>query len=409
MTTFVRALARVRALTLVGVATMAGAAIIGHAGTVQASGLQTVLQQGTTVAVSPAVASVGCGETVTVDIQINSVTGLYGLDFKLSYDPAVVEVVDANAAAPGVQIQSGPFPDVTAGQGLIQVNNVDIAGGVISYAASLINPTPAVDGSGVAAQVTFRGLAAGSSPLSFVSVLLSDRQASPITVTPVDGTVRVTCTGTPRPTATRPSGTAPRPTATRPGGGPTAVPSTDKCYHVVAKGETMYGIAAQYGTTVAALQQLNGITNPNWIVAGSRLKVPCGSGPRPTTVPGATAVPGGGHPGGGHCFNYIVKMGDTLSRVAAWNNDTVYGIASRNGIANPDRIRAGQSISVCPSGGGSYPPPPTGQCKQQHYVKPGETLSGIAWMYGLSTYVLQQANGLSNPNLIYAGQTLCIP
>lgn len=404
MTRLVRASARARALTMVGAAIVAGASFVGQAGPAQA----TALQQATTVAVSPAVATVACGQTVTVDIQINSVTDLYGLDFKLSYDPAVVEVVDANPSAPGVQIQSGPFPDVTAGRGLIQVNNVDIAGGVISYAAALINPTEPVDGSGVAAQVTFKGLAAGSSPLGFVSVLLSDRQARPITVTPVDGTVRVTCSGTPVASRT-PGGTPqPRPTAT-PRGTPGSGGDPGKCYHVVEKGETLYGIAAEYGTTVAALQQLNGISNPNWIVAGARLKVPCG-GTHATPVPGATAVPGG-HPGGGHCFNYIIKPGDTLSRIAAWNNDTVYGIASRNYIANPDMIRASQSISVCPSGGGGggNPPPPTGQCKLQHYVKPGETLSGIAWMYGLSTYVLQQANGLSNPNLIYAGQSLCIP
>lgn len=400
MTRFVRASVRARTLTMVGVAAFAGAAFVGQAGAVQA----TALQQGTTVAVSPAVAQVACGQTVTVDIQINSVTDLYGLDFKLSYDPAVVEVVDSNAAAPGVQIQSGPFPDVTEGRGLIQVNNVDIAGGVISYAASLINPTEPVDGSGVAAQVTFRGLAAGSSPLGFVSVLLSDRQARPITVTPVDGTVRVTCTGTPVASRTPPGTSQPRPTATRPGGGPTPDPS-HKCYHVVGQGENLYRIALQYGTTVAALQQLNGISNPNYIVAGSRIKVPCG-GSQATPVPGRTPVPGGGN-----CFNYVVKFGDTLSRIAAWNNDTVYGISSRNGIANPDRIREGQRLSVCPGGGGGAPPgpPPTGQCKLQHYVKPGETLSGIAWLYGHTVYVIQQANGLSNPNLIYAGQALCIP
>jgi len=46
---------------------------------------------------------------------------------------------------------------------------------------------------------------------------------------------------------------------------------------------------------------------------------------------------------------------------------------------------------------------------QWHYVRHGETLSGIARMYGMSWQTLAQYNGLHNPNLIRAGSTLCIP
>ena len=44
-----------------------------------------------------------------------------------------------------------------------------------------------------------------------------------------------------------------------------------------------------------------------------------------------------------------------------------------------------------------------------HLVKPGETLSSIAFNYGTPWYVIARVNNLANPNLIYAGQTLCIP
>jgi len=50
----------------------------------------------------------------------------------------------------------------------------------------------------------------------------------------------------------------------------------------------------------------------------------------------------------------------------------------------------------------------SGNC-QWHYVQHGETLSGIARMYGTSWQVLAQYNGLHNPNVIRAGSTLCIP
>ena len=41
-----------------------------------------------------------------------------------------------------------------------------------------------------------------------------------------------------------------------------------------------------------------------------------------------------------------------------------------------------------------------------HTIREGETLSGIAAKYGTTWQRLQQMNGISNPNLIYAGQTI---
>lgn len=44
-----------------------------------------------------------------------------------------------------------------------------------------------------------------------------------------------------------------------------------------------------------------------------------------------------------------------------------------------------------------------------HYVRYGETLSSIGRLYGVNAYAIARANGLANPNRIYAGQTLLIP
>ena len=41
-------------------------------------------------------------------------------------------------------------------------------------------------------------------------------------------------------------------------------------------------------------------------------------------------------------------------------------------------------------------------------VQPGDTLSGIASKFGTSYQTLASLNGISNPNWIYAGQTLKI-
>jgi LysM repeat protein len=44
-----------------------------------------------------------------------------------------------------------------------------------------------------------------------------------------------------------------------------------------------------------------------------------------------------------------------------------------------------------------------------HVVQPGQTLSGIAAMYGVSPWSLARANGIWNWNYVYVGQVLTIP
>jgi LysM repeat protein len=48
-------------------------------------------------------------------------------------------------------------------------------------------------------------------------------------------------------------------------------------------------------------------------------------------------------------------------------------------------------------------------CAYYHTVTRGQTLSGIARYYGVSSWAIASANGIANPNHIYVGQTLCIP
>jgi LysM repeat protein len=59
---------------------------------------------------------------------------------------------------------------------------------------------------------------------------------------------------------------------------------------------------------------------------------------------------------------------------------------------------------------GPYPTPVPGYCRYYHYVVWGQTLSGIAWYYGTTIQAIMSVNpSITNPNLIYAGSTLCIP
>lgn len=51
---------------------------------------------------------------------------------------------------------------------------------------------------------------------------------------------------------------------------------------------------------------------------------------------------------------------------------------------------------------------PSGSKCVYHYVKLGETLSSIAYHYGVNMWTIAQRNGLANINRIYAGQRLLI-
>jgi len=100
----------------------------------------------------------------------------------------------------------------------------------------------------------------------------------------------------------------------------------------------------------------------------------------------------------------IVRPGQTLSEIALEQGVTVPQLVSLNGIANPDRIFAGQRLVVA-----SEAPPPVAAAPATHQVARGETLTGIAARYGTSIAALASANGISNPSFIRVGQVLAIP
>ncbi|MCV0404109.1 MAG: LysM peptidoglycan-binding domain-containing protein [Chloroflexi bacterium] len=72
----------------------------------------------------------------------------------------------------------------------------------------------------------------------------------------------------PTPTATQAPSPTPAPTVA-----PTEAPPPPRQY-VVEEGDTLAAIAQQFGTTVSALQELNGIEDPNEIVIGQVLQIP---------------------------------------------------------------------------------------------------------------------------------------
>ncbi|HEX2183338.1 MAG TPA: LysM peptidoglycan-binding domain-containing protein [Rubrobacteraceae bacterium] len=101
---------------------------------------------------------------------------------------------------------------------------------------------------------------------------------------------------------------------------------------------------------------------------------------------------------------YVVQPGDTLSEIAERFGSTVDAIVEANGLADPDIIFAGQILCVPPRGhqGQVFPTEP-------YIVQPGDTLSEIAEDFGLSVDDLVRFNRIRDPDVIFVGQIVCAP
>jgi LysM repeat protein len=114
---------------------------------------------------------------------------------------------------------------------------------------------------------------------------------------------------------------------------------------------------------------------------------------------------------------YVVAFGDTLGRIALKYGTSVSSLASANSISNPNLIRVGQELIISSGGGssGSGGSSDSTSSKdddisdrtgQRHIVKKGESLASIAAQYsGVSADDLAKANGIIN-GVIYYGQAL---
>jgi len=171
---------------------------------------------------------------------------------------------------------------------------------------------------------------------------------------------------------------------------------------VVASGDTLSGIAAANGVSVAQLVKWNDITDPNLIYAGTQLIVTA-----PTAAQTATAQPQAPTPTPTPTQQYLVRAGDTLSTIARHFGLTILRVIELNRISNPNLIYAGQTLTLDDS---ASTPTPASAAPLQHYtVRIGDTLSGIASKLGVSMSALAAANAISDPDRIKAGDDLTIP
>lgn len=153
--------------------------------------------------------------------------------------------------------------------------------------------------------------------------------------------------------------------------------------YYVQPGDSLYSIAARYGTSITSLSQANGLSN-NEIYPGQALSITSKNNTSSSHVA------------------YTVLPGDSLFLIAQKFGVTVDALKSSNNLSS-DYLSVGRQLSI-PSVKSS-----SSSTTSRYLVQPGDSIFLIAQRYGITAAALRAANNLSSDATIYPNQSLTIP
>ncbi len=147
-------------------------------------------------------------------------------------------------------------------------------------------------------------------------------------------------------------------------------------------------------------------TPPSTSIVPTHTPLPSPTLPLTPTLPSEpAATPTETQPAASTLVEYTVQPGDTLLGIATQYDLSMAAIQFENGLGDSTVVQVGQVFSIPPrdhwEGASRF--------WVLHVVKAGETLVGIAQTYGLKAADIKAANGLSDADLITAGQELVLP
>jgi len=183
--------------------------------------------------------------------------------------------------------------------------------------------------------------------------------------------------------------------------------------HVVNSGESLNKIASIYGATASAIADANSMANPDLILPGQEILIPTTRKKSPGSGTSSASDEESSSTGDGESDSsssrsgrfHIVQSGETLDSIAGqYSGLSPDTIAAANGITN-GQVYTGTRLfldgpSVVGTGSGG---------SANYVVKAGDRLGDIAARAGTNISTLADLNGLSDINMIRAGQKLAVP
>ncbi len=219
--------------------------------------------------------------------------------------------------------------------------------------------------------------------------------------------------------------------------------------YTVKRGDSLSVIAKRHGLSTRELADLNGLKNPNAIRIGQVLMIPGYEGGEGAPARAPARAPSARPPSLEGAADYVVKPGDSLSKIARQFGVKVADVRAANGLSG-DLIRIGQKLKipgataarepaapVLPPMPAPAPPvlepepqapepddpaavappaepapaPALGAAAEPfpYPVGEGETLESIAKAFLVSPEAIMELNDITDPSTVKPGQRLLIP
>jgi membrane-bound lytic murein transglycosylase D len=173
-------------------------------------------------------------------------------------------------------------------------------------------------------------------------------------------------------------------------------------YHHVRKGDTLGGIADKYGVSIAAIKTANKIRG-TLIRPGQDLLItaaPTGMGSSASTTLVAGREPRN------TSDKHIVRRGDTLWSIARSHGVTMESIVSSNALSRDDTLAIGQVLQISGTTTLASTDAGTETRSTTYVVRRGDTLSRIATKFRVRLSDLLGWNDLNKRSVIKPGQRL---
>jgi len=175
-------------------------------------------------------------------------------------------------------------------------------------------------------------------------------------------------------------------------------------YHRVRSGDTLGGIANRYGVSVAALKQANRIRG-TVIHPGQDLLVT--AAPRGMDSGSAIRVANiDDEPKARRSSRHVVRRGDTLWSIARTHSVNMDRLATTNGLQTDSTLSVGQVLNIPGTATLASTNPSSVDGPTTYVVRRGDTLSRIARKFRVNVADLLGWNSLRSTSVIKPGQRL---